>query len=130
MLAVILKLDLKKKNLYIYLKKLKHVSDCETSAYHDCYYCHHPNHHRHVPDYKMSAEKFPQMTGWVQRMWQDPVVLECKIDPKLFVDHYSKYRTGKPDFTIGASKAEPVKEPLENLDGLRDPSTRDRQVKN
>ena len=82
-----------------------------------------------VSDYKMSAEKFPKVTGWVERMWKDPVVQECKIDAKLFIDHYSKYRTGRPDFTLGASKAEPVKELLENLDGLRDPSTRDRQAK-
>nr|KAG5701486.1 hypothetical protein BaRGS_000882 [Batillaria attramentaria] len=75
----------------------------------------------------MSAEKFPLVTSWVARMWQDPAVQECKIDSKLFVDHYSKYRTGRPDFTIGMKKPEPVPELLENLDGLRDPSTRDRQ---
>jgi hypothetical protein len=61
-------------------------------------------------------------------MWQDPVVQECKIDPKLFVDHYAKYRTGRPDFTIGAKKPAEVPELLENLDGLRDPSTRDRKA--
>ncbi|KAK7091939.1 glutathione S-transferase omega-1-like isoform X2 [Littorina saxatilis] len=80
-----------------------------------------------ITDYKMSASKFPKLTAWVQRMWKDPVVQECKIDGKLFVDHYSKYRTGRPDFTIGMAKPEPIKETLENLDGLRDPSTRDRK---
>lgn len=74
----------------------------------------------------MSAEKFPLILEWVDRMWKDPVVQECKIDPKMFTDHYIKYRTGRPDFTIGFKSQEPVKELLENLDGLRDPATRDR----
>lgn len=81
-----------------------------------------------ITGYKMSTEKFAHVAGWVERMWKNPVVQECKIDPQLFITHYSMYRTGKPDFTIGAHKAEPVKELLENLDGLRDPSTRDRQA--
>ncbi|XP_076437899.1 glutathione S-transferase omega-1-like [Babylonia areolata] len=82
-----------------------------------------------ITGYKMSGEKFPKVTAWVEWMWQDPVVQECRIDPQLFLTHYSKYRTGKPDFTIRASNetSEPVQEALENLDGLRDPSTRDRQ---
>lgn len=77
----------------------------------------------------MTVEKFPRMVGWVESMWKDPAVQECQIDPQLFVEHYSQYRTGRPDFTIGAHKAEPVAELLENLDGLRDPRTRDRQGK-
>lgn len=81
-----------------------------------------------ITDYEMSEDKFPLMTAWVNRMWQDPAAQECKIDPKLFTDHYSKYRTGRPDFTIGMKKPEAVPELLENLDGLRDPSTRDRLV--
>eukprot|EP00745_Piridium_sociabile_P019597 TRINITY_DN29633_c0_g1_i2.p2 TRINITY_DN29633_c0_g1~~TRINITY_DN29633_c0_g1_i2.p2 ORF type:complete len:269 (+),score=78.35 TRINITY_DN29633_c0_g1_i2:79-885(+) len=82
-----------------------------------------------ITGYKMSPEKFPKMTAWVALMWKDPVVQECKIDAQLFITHYSMYRTGKPDFTIGASKVEPVKELLENLDGLREAHTRDRQAK-
>lgn len=81
-----------------------------------------------ITGYKMSEEKFPLLTQWVQRMWKDPTVLECKINPKLFTDHYSMYRTGRPDFTIGASKPAAVPELLENLDGLREAHTRDRQV--
>jgi len=47
-------------------------------------------------------------------------------------EFYSKYRTGKPDFKMGAKgdgvpAAKVDEEVLENLDGLRDPKTRDRQ---
>ncbi|KAL8561396.1 hypothetical protein ACOMHN_063323 [Nucella lapillus] len=82
-----------------------------------------------ITGYKMSGKRFPKVIAWVDRMWKEPVVQECKIDPQLFITHYTQYRTGKPDFTIGAKKAEPTKELLENLDGLRDPNTRDRQTK-
>jgi hypothetical protein len=75
----------------------------------------------------MSETKFPTIAQWVRRMWQDSVVQECKVDPKLFVDFYAKYRTGKPDFTMGAKEPAEVPE-LENLDGLRDPSMRDRKA--
>lgn len=80
-----------------------------------------------ITDYKMSEEKFPLVTAWVAVMWKDSVVQECKIDPKLFVDHYMQYRTGRPDFTIGAKKPAAVPELLENLDGLREAHTRDRK---
>lgn len=82
-----------------------------------------------ITDYEMSSEKFPLLTVWVSQMWKDPVVQECKIDPELFIQHYIQYRTGRPDFTIGASKPKGIPEALENLDGLRDPATRDRQSK-
>ncbi|XP_046578640.1 glutathione S-transferase omega-1-like isoform X2 [Haliotis rubra] len=82
-----------------------------------------------ITGYKMDETKYPTITAWVARMWKDPVVQECKIDGRLFVDHYDKYRTGKPDFTIGADpKRAPVEEALENLDGLRDPKTRFKQT--
>ncbi|ESP01809.1 hypothetical protein LOTGIDRAFT_172362 [Lottia gigantea] len=83
-----------------------------------------------ITGYEMKKEEFPLLTAWVDRMWKDPAVLDCKIDKQLFVDHYSKYRTGKPDFTIGAKKSKVIDEPLENLDGLRDPSTRFRKTEN
>ncbi|XP_050408257.1 glutathione S-transferase omega-1 isoform X1 [Patella vulgata] len=83
-----------------------------------------------ITGFQMTKEVFPNLMAWIDKMWQDKAAQECKIDSKLFVDHYSKYRTGKPDFTIGAQKDNIVHETLENLDGLRDPSTRFRQEKN
>ncbi|BFZ11245.1 hypothetical protein BsWGS_14284 [Bradybaena similaris] len=80
-----------------------------------------------ITEFNVSAEKYPHLRAWVDRMWKDPVVLKCMIDPQLMIDHYQFYRTGKPDFTLGAVKPAPVQELLENLDGLRDPTTRDRQ---
>ncbi|CAL1530165.1 unnamed protein product [Lymnaea stagnalis] len=81
-----------------------------------------------ITEFDILPASYPHISGWTERMWKDPVVLKCMIDPKLMTEHYAHYRTGKPDFTIGAEKPGKVlQEPLENLDGLRDPVTRDRQ---
>ncbi|KAH9489973.1 Glutathione S-transferase omega-1 [Bulinus truncatus] len=83
-----------------------------------------------INEFIICPQTYPRITAWIERMWQDPVVLKCMIDPKMMTEHYAQYRTGKPDFTIGAEKpVTSVQEPLENLDSLRDPSTRDRQKK-
>ncbi|XP_059150014.1 pyrimidodiazepine synthase-like [Physella acuta] len=82
-----------------------------------------------VTNFTICPLKYPHITAWVDRMWQDPVVQACMTDRKMLTVHYEKYRTGKPDFTIGSVKLtnNVVQDPLENLDGLRDPATRDRQ---
>lgn len=59
-------------------------------------------------------------------MWKNEVVQKCMVDKNLMTEHYRQYRTGKPDFTLGAVKPAPVNELRENLDDLREASTRDR----
>ena len=85
-----------------------------------------------LPEFNLSALSCPCIIAWVDHMWKNPVVQHCKIEPELLTQHYALYRKGRPDFTIGADgKAAPsqaaVPEALENLDGLREAHTRDRQ---
>ncbi|GFN86626.1 glutathione s-transferase omega-1 [Plakobranchus ocellatus] len=89
-----------------------------------------------ITEFSLSSKDCPRLLAWIDRMWKDPVVQHCKIDPELLTKHYTIYRKGRPDFTIGADgkatgsdsqESVVVPEALENLDGLREAHTRDRR---
>ena len=57
--------------------------------------------HKLFPKMGLTADKFPCLHSWVQRMRSVPAVIKAMIPDHLHVEFLKQYANGTPDYDLG-----------------------------